>query len=466
MKEPRPVRGSFRDPSGSLYYIDDVLYRQVNAQYRQDYDHLVKSGLLAELFEAGLLIEHEEVDLSLSATDEAYRVLRPVVVPFISYPYEWSFGQLKAAALLTLTIMRRALRKGMILKDASAYNVQFWGSRPVFIDTLSFERYVPGQPWVAYRQFCQHFLGPLSLMGHVDLRLAQLMQTNIDGIPLDLVNMLLPRRAKLRPGIATHVTLHAHTQRRFADSAGVPSSRSRVRVTSTGLQGIIDSLESTVRRAQRGDVVTEWKNYRSEESYAAEAAACKRRLVEEFLSEAQGSRLVLDVGANKGEYSMLATRYADYVVAVDVDPAALDILFASLAAAGNTQVLPLRVDMTTPSPSIGWDNTERPAFKDRAGDATVMALALLHHLAITNNVPMKQVARFFSGFARSLVVEFVPKSDPQVQRLLATREDIFPQYSRECFEEDFSTLYEIRRAVPIDASERVLYLMERYGLRC
>ena len=463
MTDPRPVSGSFRDPSGSLYYADGILYRQVNAQYRSEYDHLVKSGLLRELFETGLLVEHEEVDLSLSATDDAYRVLRPVKIPFISYPYEWSFGQLKAAALHTLTVMRHALDRGMILKDASAYNVQFLGSRPIFVDTLSFDPYVAGQPWLAYRQFCQHFLAPLALMGHLDVRLAQLMQTNIDGIPLDLASRLLPGRAKLRPGIATHITLHAYTQRRFAQSAGTGGEGPRGRVSRMGLQGILDSLESTVRRSDCAHRATEWKDYSPEESYVEEAASNKKHLVEEFLSEAGRQGLVLDLGANKGAYSMLAARYADYVVAIDADSAASEILFTSLAAAGNTHVLPLRVDLTAPSPAIGWDNTERPALKERAGDATVMALALVHHLAITNNVPLNKVAQFLSGFARLLIVEFVPKSDPQVQRLLATRRDIFPRYTREHFEADFSVLYAIRRAVPIVASERVLYFMERRG---
>ncbi|MXY53417.1 MAG: SAM-dependent methyltransferase [Gammaproteobacteria bacterium] len=389
------------------------------------------------------------------------RVLRPTIVPFVSFPYEWSFSQLKVAALLTLSIMRRSLEREMVLKDASAYNVQFLGSRPIFVDTLSFERYVVGEPWVAYRQFCQHFLAPLVLMSRVDLRLGQLAQTNIDGIPLDLATALLPGRSKLRPGIATHLVLHANVQKRFAKSTRSKTASHRAKVSRVGLQAIVNSLESTIKGLRVGNVETEWKDYAAEDSYSAAAAAAKRRLVGEFLANIGRSDLVLDLGANKGDFSVLASKHADYVVAVDMDPAVLDILHAQLAATDNRQILPLRVDLAVPSPAIGWDNTERPAFKERTPDATVLALAVLHHMAIGNNVPMRHIAKFLSGFARNLIVEFVPKSDPQVQRLLGAREDVFPRYSRECFEADFGAYYGIRRRQLIDASDRTLYLMER-----
>ena len=464
MTAPVRVHGSFRDPSGSLYRLHDVLYRQVRTSYRPDYDHLVQSGLLAELFDDGLLVRHEEVDPALlGASDDVYRVLRPTMVPFVSFPYEWSFGQIKAASLLTLKIMRRALRHGMILKDASAYNVQFFGSCPVFVDTLSFERYVVGEPWVAYRQFCQHFLAPLVLMAHVDLRMGLLSQTNIDGIPLDLASALLPQRKKLRPGIATHLVLHSRFQRRYGNSTHRDGRPRRGRVSRTGLQAILNSLESTIRRIEYASARTEWADYGAEDSYNGAAACHKRRIVDAFLSEVGRSDLVLDLGANKGEFSIPATQHADYVVAIDTDGGALDILYTRLAEAGDRRVLPLRVDLTAPSPAIGWDNTERPAFKERSLDGTVMALALIHHLAIANNVPMSQVAGFLAGFARNLIVEFVPKSDRQVQRLLAARQDIFPRYSRAGFETDFAAHYDIRRTEPIDGSERILYLMERRG---
>ena len=149
--------------------------------------------------------------------------MQPEIIPFISYAYEWSFSQLQDAALATLAIEKKALEHGMSLKDASAYNIQFRGSRPVLIDTLSFERYREGEPWVAYRQFCQHFLAPLALMSHTDVRLGQLLRVYIDGVPLDLASRLLPGKTKLSLGLATHIHLHAQAQRKYADKPAKPA---------------------------------------------------------------------------------------------------------------------------------------------------------------------------------------------------------------------------------------------------
>jgi hypothetical protein len=196
--------GSFRDPSGFLFELDGILYRQINESYLRDYEHLMESGLYQSLVKDELLIPHAECDLSIARSDHAVRVIRPEAVPYISYPYEWSFSEIKDAALLTLRVQLIALKHGMILKDASAYNVQFLRGRPVFIDTLSFERYSDG-PWVAYKQFCQHFFGPLCLCSYTDQRLSQLYRIYIDGPPLDLVSKLLPAKTWLRYSIFAHI---------------------------------------------------------------------------------------------------------------------------------------------------------------------------------------------------------------------------------------------------------------------
>lgn len=464
MTQYTTVSGSFRDPNGFLYLVEGELYRQVNSKYRLQYDHLLNSGLIADLLEDGLLVEHEEADLALAATSEAYRVLKPVKLPFVSYPFEWSFGQIKAAALLTLSILRRALDHNMVLKDASAYNVQFLGTRAVFIDTLSFELYKEGAPWVAYRQFCQHFLAPLALMRHLDVRLAQLYQTNIDGIPLDLANAMLTVSARLRPSIATHISLHARAQHRFSGKDAPWKKARPLRVSRLGFEGIVRNLESTIKGLHWQPQQSEWSDYYSDTNYSKAAMASKRRLVAEFLSTAGRQPLVIDLGSNTGEFSTIANQHADYVVAVDVDCATVEAHYRNLLSSNCDDILPLRIDLTVPSPGIGWANAERPAFQDRAADSTVIVLALVHHLAIANNVPLERVAGFLAGFAKLLIVEFIPKSDSQVQRLLASREDIFPRYTRECFEADFSRLFTILTSERIAECERTIYLMERRSL--
>ena len=210
------ILSSFRDPDGFLFAAGNILYRQVNLAYRNHYDRLMGSGLFQELGKKDLLISHTETDMARKFSHDAYKIIRPEVVPFISYPYEWCFDQLKDAALATLQIQKCALDFGMTLKDASAYNIQFFHGKPKLIDTLSFEIYKEGSPWIAYRQFCQHFLAPLALMSYRDVRLSQLMRIYIDGIPLDLASSLLPFRAFLRPSLWAHIRLHAGMQRRFA----------------------------------------------------------------------------------------------------------------------------------------------------------------------------------------------------------------------------------------------------------
>src|ERR1051326_2629765 len=224
--------GSFRDPSGFVFRRENTLFRQVQIGYREEYDLLMASGLYQALVDAGLLIAHTEEDVNSSLTEGAYRVLRPEPIPFISYPYEWCFSQLYDAALATLQIQKEALRFGMSLKDASAYNIQFRAGKPVMIDTLSFERYKEGRPWPAYRQFCQHFLAPLALMSRTDIRLRQMLRTNIDGIPLDLASRLLPRSTWLQAGLLTHIHLHGAAQQRYGEQ-GVSGSNSAGHMSKT-----------------------------------------------------------------------------------------------------------------------------------------------------------------------------------------------------------------------------------------
>src|SRR3954469_2008329 len=238
---------SFRDPSGFVFQRNGIVYRQVNQSYRDDYDLMIRSGFYRRMVDDGWLVAHAEEGPDAIAAEPgiAYKILQPERIPFISYPYEWCFSQLKDAALLTLAIQRRAIEHGMTLKDCNAYNVQFREGRGIFIDTLSFEAYREGSPWVAYRQFCQHFLAPLALMSLIDVRLNQLSRTNIDGVPLDLAARLLPLRSRLRPSLLVHIHLHAKMQSAHAGSA--VAQRSTGRFSRRSLLGLVDHLESAIR---------------------------------------------------------------------------------------------------------------------------------------------------------------------------------------------------------------------------
>lgn len=454
-----PLAASFRDPSGFVYTRDGVLYRQVNRGFSASFDAFLSSGLCDELTGDGLLVRHDRLGPEHGATPEAHAVLKPTRIPFISYPYEWSFGQLREAALLTLDLQRRALARGFTLRDASAYNVQFEGARPVFIDTLSFEPHEEGRPWVAYGQFCQHFLVPLLLMSRVDIRCGSLLRSYLDGVPLDLGSALLPARTWLDFGVLLHVHAHARAQRRFADQSVSAVAGGR-RITRASLGRMIEQLQRTVSALDWTPRGTTWAEYEHDNSYSEAAAASKLAIVREMLARLAPAT-VWDLGANTGIFSRAAVEAGAYVVSADADHAAVERNYRRARESDARRLLPLLMDLTNPSPAQGWAHAERESLLERGPADTVMALALVHHLAIGNNVPLDAVARLLARMGRSLIIELVPKEDVQVQRLLRNREDIFPEYTRDGFERAFARHFAILETRPVSDSPRVLYAMAR-----
>ena len=459
MNQTSRLPSSFRDPCGFLFEREGILYRQVNQTYAGHYRQLVDSGLYDRLVKAGMLVPHREVDVTPAEPTQATLIICPERLPFISYPYEWSFSQLQDAALLTLAIQKAALERGMSLKDASAYNIQFQNGKPVLIDTLSFEPYPEGQPWIAYRQYCQHFLAPLALMSHSDVRLAQLLRVYIDGIPLDLASRLLPARTRLSLPLLLHIHLHAASQQRYAGAAAQPGRP----MAQTALLGLVDSLDTGVRGLRWSQKGTPWGGYYQDHNYSEAGLDHKGQLVGEYL-DVIGSRLqprlVWDLGANTGRFSRLASERGFLTVAFDLDPGAVEAAYRAVRTEGESRLLPIQLDLTNPSPGLGWDGRERQSLAERGPAGAILALALIHHLAIANNLPFDRLAAFFHRLARWLVVEFIPKEDSQVQRLLASREDIFPDYNAEIFERIFSRKFVIHRVESIQESSRRLYLME------
>lgn len=459
-----PVPASFRDPAGFVFRRQGRLYRQVNRAAQVDYDLLMASGLYERLVERGLLIPHREVDIEPPDPAVAYRIIEPETVPFLSWPFEWSFSQLKDAALATLTIQKLAIEHGLSLKDASAYNMQFHDGREVMIDTLSFERYREGGPWPAYRQFCQHFLAPLALMARRDIRLGQLLRVHIDGIPLDLAAQLLPRSTRFRPGLGMHLHLHARFQARHADTRGQDDGgrKSGGRVSRTGLLGLVEGLKNTVAKLDWKPGGTEWADYYSDTNYSDSAFQEKRAIVDEYL-KALAPQGVWDLGANNGEFTRLATEMDIPSVAFDIDPSAVEANYRRVCADGAKGPLPLVMDLSNPSPALGWDERERESLIQRGPVDCVMALALIHHLAISNNVPLERIAAFLARIGRGVIIEWVPKSDSQVQRLLRSREDIFDNYHQGGFEDAVRQQFEIVERRQVAQSERWLYLLNRRG---
>jgi ribosomal protein L11 methylase PrmA len=452
-------RGSFRDPSGFVFIADGKLYRQINRVFADEYDACVSSGLYDDLASSGLLVPHRDVSISLAAAAGAHAVIEPARIPFVSYPYEWSFGQLRDAALLTLQVQERALARDFVLRDASAYNVQFSDGAPLFIDTLSFERYREGEPWQAYKQFCEHFLVPLALMSETDVRCARLQREYLDGIPLDLASRLLSARSWMRMGMLLHIHLHARAMRRY-ESTSVAQVTGARRLSKQGLSGLLSSLRDVVHGLDWRPSGTQWADYTSDNNYSRQSIEAKRALVHDYVAAA-APRTVWDLGGNTGMFSRVAREVAESVVCFDVDPAAVELNYREVRKRGETGLLPLQLDLMNPSPANGWAHEERLSLEGRGPVDLVMALALVHHLAIAYNVPLARIAEFFARLGGSLVIEFVPKSDSQVERLLKNREDIFPNYSEEGFERAFEPHWTIEKRQRVGDSERTLYLMRR-----
>lgn len=459
---------SFRDPAAFVFRDENIVHRQINKKAASDYDLLISSGLYDALVTAGKLISHtEQKDLSLSSVPEvAYRIITPQQIPFISYPYEWSFSQLKDAALLTLSIQKMALQHGMSLKDASAYNVQFCDGVPKFIDTVSFEKYDGKDYWVAYKQFCQHFLAPLCLMAYRDVRLSLLLSNFIDGIPLELAASLLPRRARLKFGVFLHVYVHGLAQQKYADKEGSPHMvKHKVQKdnssVSQSLTGLLNNLEHTIKTVHLPRALkTAWGEYYTFTNYSGKSFQSKKRLVAQYVQKTK-AKTVFDLGGNEGTFSRVAMQAgAKEAVCFDSDPLAVEKNYNQVKHEHEANVLPLLLDLTNPSPGLGWGNMERHSIVERSRpkQTVVLALALVHHLAIANNVPFALIAEYFSKLGKHLIIEFVPKGDSKVEKLLSTREDIFDTYDEANFEKSMKNYYTLLEKKKIVNSKRTLYL--------
>jgi 2-polyprenyl-3-methyl-5-hydroxy-6-metoxy-1,4-benzoquinol methylase len=452
------VSGSFRDPAGFVFSENGNIYRQINKCYIETYQLLLSSGLYDKLKSDELIISHEEADLSFAKTDDAALVIKPTIIPFISYPYEWCFSQYKDAAMTTLKIHKQALLHNMVLKDASAYNIQFYKGKPVLIDTLSFETYQEGTPWSAYGQFCRHFLSPLFLMVYSDFRLSSLMRNYIDGIPIDLASRLLKGKGGI--SVYQHIHLHSAVINKHSESnANTHKEKKILRISKFSHIALIDSLIRIVEKLHLPKLQTEWGEYYKTTNYSDKASKSKKDILSANLLSLN-AKTVWDLGANDGTYSRLIAENAN-VIAFDLDHEAIEKNYYYIKNNNQLNILPLIYDINNPSPNIGFANKERVSISERQHPDLIIMLAVIHHVVISNNVPMLALAEWLSSLSDNLIIEFVPKEDSQVKRLLETRLDIFPTYHEEGFESAFTKYYHIVSKTKLVDTFRTLYCMKK-----
>jgi SAM-dependent methyltransferase len=462
MTAARVEPGSFRDPHSRVFTTEDGVLRTLSAEGLADWDAIAATDLFPRLVAEGKLVETErlddDVDLPAELREGAAAVLRHEKIPFVSYPYEWPFGMLRDAALLQLELLEGALAEDLILKDSSPYNVQWRGSRPAFIDVGSFERLPRGEPWIGYRQFCMLFLYPLLLQAYKNVPFQPWLRGSIDGITPQECRSLMSFRDLFRRGVFAHVYLHSRLDRRPAETAG--DVKRELRAAGFKKELIVANLRrlaKLIRRLEWNPEPSTWAEYGATTSYSEGDAARK----EDFVRAAVGTRrwsLAWDLGCNVGRFARMAAENARYVVALDADAAVVERVYRAIKEEGSASVLPLAVNVVDPSPGIGWRGTERRTLEERGLPDLTLCLALIHHVVIRGNVPVRDFVDWLASLETALVIEFPTRDDPQVQRLLAAkREGLHADYERGWFERCLGEAFDVGRSETLTSGNRFLY---------
>jgi 2-polyprenyl-3-methyl-5-hydroxy-6-metoxy-1,4-benzoquinol methylase len=449
---------SFKDPSGFVFKTNGKFYRQINKSYADDYDLLMSSGLYKTLTEKNLLLPHTEVNENFNQSPDWYKTILPVQLPFISYPYEWSFDELKDAAQVTLRILKIAVKHGMILKDGTSFNIQFYEGRPVFIDTLSFEKYNESKPWIAYRQFCECFLFPLLIEHYHKIDVQKLLSVYLEGIPASTTAKLLPLKSRFRLSTWLHVYLQASV-----NAKNKPTNKAATASFSkTKLLNLIESLQNAIKPLHiETTIQSTWNNYYDETILSRSYLAEKEKIFRDFINDINDGR-TMDVGCNDGYFSKILAEKNSNVIAVDFDSQCVNRLYLDIKSGTVKGILPFCIDLTNPSPALGFNHVERQSFAERAKADTVTALALIHHIVLSKNVPLADVAKMLSGLTiKHLVIEFVPITDEKSQQLIANKNAYHKPYDPEAFEENFSLYFDVERKQIIPTTERILYRLKK-----
>lgn len=458
----RRVAGSFRDPAGGVFESGGLIYRSVSAAGAPHYEAAVAAGVLDRLVADGMLVPYERIaPSSVEAEAGMVHLLQHPRLEVISHPYEWSFSLLKDAAIFQLELLIRLLDQGFTLSDASAYNIQYDGHRPVFLDHLSIRPYREGEFWLAHRQFCEQFLNPLVLRSALGVAHNAWYRGTLEGIPVADLARLLPLKRRLSWNVLVHILLQDGFQQSARSRVDLGQTLRQRQLPKAQFRAMLQQLLGWIcRMTPAGTRPSTWASYAANNTYSELDGGAKRQFVADFAASS-GARSVIDLGCNTGDYARICLdNGVSRVVGFDFDQQALDGAH-SRAKAENLNFLPLFLDARNPSPDQGWLQSERMGFAKRFEADAVLALAFEHHLAIAHNVPLDQTLDFILSTAPQGVVEFVPKDDPTIKTMLALREDIFPDYSEGNFRQLLAARARIVREEQISASGRRMFAFEK-----
>ena len=461
MIEPRTDPGSFRDRHSRVFYLDGRILRGLSATALEDWNKLSSTRFFSSFSEDGFIVGTRRCNVTAdtleSMSSNFVAALEHERIPFVSYPYEWSLSMLRDAALLTLRLLEAALSEGMNLKDASSFNVQFQGTLPVFIDLGSFETRRQGEPWIGYQQFCRLFLYPLMIRAYKDIAFQPLLRASVDGITPETMARLISPRDLLRRGVLTHVILQSRFIRQQADAKrGLRRELSSLGFKKEMILHNVHSLKSLIRGLRYKSSSSQWSDYTEMHSYNDEDFRAKKDFVKRAIDSAK-PELVWDLGCNTGDFSKIAARSANYVVAMDADELAIDLLYRALARDGPSNILPIVINLVDPSPGLGWRNQERSPILSRGTPDLILSLALVHHLVIGANIPMTDLLHWYSQTCDRLVIEFIIKDDPMVQQLLMNKIDNYEDYEIDFFERTLDRFFDVRERLPLSSGLRFLF---------
>jgi len=459
-----PVPGSFRDPKGHVAKSQGgEVFRFITKAGDPDFANVEGSGLFARLIDDGKLIAHYRMPVENTAAGaDVQTLLRHPELPMVTYPYEWCFQQMKEAALLQLDLYLDSLDFDATLSDATAFNIQFMHGRPIFIDTLSFVPYTPGQFWNGQEQFTEQFLNPLLLTAYAGVPFNDVYRGSMTGVPSELVSAVTPLLKKLSWRYFNYIHLPRQAKNRQLSSGAESVRKVEGKLPKEGFQFILKQLRGWVRALKAPETPSNWVTYTQTRTYEDQSVEQKVKFVAEAVAQAEPDQL-LDIGCNTGEFSFLSLAAgAKHVVGLESDHQALSSAYAQ-ASAKCASFLPIYQNVTNPSPAQGWASEERDSIAGRVNADFMLALAILHHVVISGNVPLQRAVAYLTELAPRGVVEWVPKSDPMVQTLLRNREDIFADYSAAVFEQAL-----LRNGAQIVKKQllengRTLYLYDRAG---
>lgn len=449
------IDGSFRDPAGHVFERDGRIFRSVTQVGRNNYE--ATKNAMDSLVTSGRLVGFQEVDPAGLDISGAEILLEHPRLNFVSYPYEWSFSLLKSAALFHLDLQLDMLEQGITLSDATAFNVQFAGPKPVFIDHLSLRPYKEGEFWLGHKQFCEQFLNPLLLRAQFDVPHNAWYRGSPDGIPTEHMARILPWRSRISWRSLANIILPARFQSGATSDASAKFSTEGRALPKVAFAGMLRQLRKWIANlAPKNAERTVWAYYASTTTYDDAETLAKREFVERFI-KSERPEFVIDLGCNTGDYSELSlSAGATQVIGFDFDQQALDTAYSRAIEKG-LNFLPLFLDASNPSPSQGWRERERPGFAKRMQADAVLALAFEHHLAIAKNAPISQVIDWITSIAPKGIIEFVPKEDPTVQKMLLLRQDIFPDYCVENFHRHLAKTTSITGCAVVSKSGRTLF---------